>query len=406
MSGAAADRAELDLYDPDAYVEAPPYARFAELRRRDPVCWQPLPDGGGAWWLLKHADVKAASADPATFSAARGGIVIEELPEESLRMVRSQLLAMDPPEHGVMRRKVLAGFTPGMVGRMEPWLRARAGAILDAAAARERCDLVTDLASALPLQVICEILGVPEADRPRVVELGDRIIGRDDRDLSDSAEQASQASVELGTYGYELAMARRGSGGGDLVSVLLDARAVGDRVDPVEFAGLFVQIIVAGNETTRTLLSGGVLALMERSEAWRRLADEPGRIPVAVEELLRWVTPVHYFRRTATRDVTLRGRRIREGDRVVLSYTSANRDEEVFDEPERFDPGRDPNPHLAFGWGEHFCLGAKLARLEARVFLEELFRRVEALVPDGPPRRMRSNLNNAWKSIPVRVVPR
>lgn len=401
MSGAVAG-----LYDPDAYVEAPPYARFAELRRRDPVCWQELPDGGGAWWLLRHADVKAASADPATFSAARGGIVIEELPEESLRMVRSQLLAMDPPEHGVMRRKVLAGFTPGMVGRMEPWLRERARALMDGAAAKERCDLVADLASALPLQVICEIMGVPEADRPRVVALGDRIIGRDDRDLSDSAEQASQASVELGTYGFELATRRRGRGGADLVSVLLDARAEGDRVDPVEFAGLFVQIIVAGNETTRTLLSGGVLALMERPEAWRLLARDPTRIPVAVEELLRWVTPVHYFRRTATRDLTLRGRRIRAGDRVVLSYTSANRDEEVFRDPERLDLGRDPNPHLAFGWGEHFCLGAKLARLEARVFLEELFRRFRAMEPDGPPRRMRSNLNNAWKSIPVRMVPR
>jgi cytochrome P450 len=395
----------LDLYDPDAYVEAPPYARFAELRRRDPVCWQELPDGGGAWWLLRHDDVQAASADPDTFSAARGGIVIEDLPEESLRMVRSQLLAMDPPEHGVMRRKVLTGFTPGMVGRMEPWLRERARAVMEAAAVKERCDFVSELASALPLQVICEIMGVPEEDRARVMALGDRIIGRDDRDLSASAEQASHASVELGTYGFELAQRRRDGAGGDLVSVLLNARREGDRVDPVEFAGLFVQIIVAGNETTRTLLSGGIVALMEHPDAWRLLADDFGRIPTAVEEMLRWVTPVHYFRRTATREVTLRGRRIREGDRVVLSYTSANRDEEVFAHPERFDPGRDPNPHLAFGWGEHFCLGAKLARLEARVFLEELFRRFRAVEPDGPARRMRSNLNNAWKSIPVRLVP-
>lgn len=403
MSGAAPRPAAGTLYDPDAYVEAPPYALFAELRRRDPVHWEELPDGGGAWWLLKHTDVQAASADPATFSAARGGIVIEDLGEEQLRMVRAQLLAMDPPAHGVMRRKVLAGFTPGMVGRMEPWLRERARAVIEEAAAKERCDFVPDLAARLPLQVICEILGVPEADRPRVVELGDRIIGRDDRDLSASAEEASAASIELGTYGFELAQQRKEEGGSDLVSVLLRAKAEEERVDPVEFAGLFVQIIVAGNETTRTLLSGGILALIERPEAWRALAEDASRIPTAVEELLRWVTPVHYFRRTATREVTLRGRRIREGDRVVLSYTSANRDEEVFPEPDRFDPTRDPNPHLAFGWGEHFCLGAKLARLEARVFLEELFRRVRAVELDGPPRRMRSNLNNAWKSIPVRL---
>ncbi len=396
----------MDLYDPDLYVEGVPHALFRRLRTEDPVFWQALPEGGGYWALLKHADVRAASADPSTFSAALGGIVIEDLDPETLALVRSQLLAMDPPGHGRMRRVVRAGFTSGRIARMEPWLRERTRALVDAAIARGGCDFVADLAGPLPLQVICEIMGVPEADRSRITEWGDRIIGRDDPELGVSADAARRASVELGTYGFELARERAGSGGHDLASVLLRAGESGRALGEVEFAGLFVQIVVAGNETTRTLLSGGLLALLEHPEAWRSLAAQPARIPAAVEEMLRWVTPVHYFRRTATRDVALRGRRIREGDKVVLLYSSANRDEEVFPDPDRFDPGRHPNPHLAFGWGEHFCLGARLARLEARIFWEELLRTVEAVELSGPPRRVRSNLNNAWKAVPVRLHPR
>jgi cytochrome P450 len=206
--------------------------------------------------------------------------------------------------------------------------------------------------------------------------------------------------------GYELARARQGRGGEDLISILLRAERDGRPLEPVDFAALFVQIAVAANETTRTQLSGALLALIDHPDAWRALAAEPALLPVAVEEMLRWVTPVHYFRRTATRDVELRGRRIRAGDRVVLHYTSANFDEEVFADPFRFDVRRDPNPHLAFGFGEHFCLGARLARLEARVFFEELLSRFERAELAGPPRRLRSNLNNAWKAIPIRLVER
>ena len=232
------------------------------------------------------------------------------------------------------------------------------------------------------------------------------MIGRDDPDLAVPDEEVHSAAVALGTYGFGLAQRRKGSGGGDLTSLLLDAEVDGHKVDEAGFAGLFVQLVVAGNETTRTLLAGGFLALLEHRDAWRALAADPSRIPTAVEEMLRWVTPVHYFRRTATRDVELRGRKIREGDRVVLLYSSANRDEDVFDEPDRFDIRRDPNPHLAFGWAEHFCLGARLARLEARVFFEELFRRFEAVELTGRPRRLRSNLNNAIKEMPIRLRPR
>ena len=398
--------ASLDVHDPGAYVAGVPHAAFRWLRRNDPVFWQELPEGRGYWALTRHADVVAASRDPATFSAARQSILIQDPDPGSLAMLRTQLLSMDPPEHGRLRRTVLGGFTPGMVRRMEPRIRELTGRILDAAAERGECDFVRDVAAELPVQVIAEIMGVPAEDRHRLSEWGDKLTGMDDPETAVSAGETQSASIEMGTYGFGLAQARKGKQGGDLISVLMNAEFEGQRVGEVEFAGLFVQITVAGNETTRTLLSQSLLTLLEHPQAWRALEADPARLDVAIEELLRWTSPLHYFRRTATRDVELRGKKIREGDRVALLYSSANRDEEVFREPERFDIDRDPNPHVAFGFGEHFCLGAKLARLEARVFFEELFRRFETVELRGAPRRLRSNLINGVKEIPVRMVPR
>lgn len=400
------DPSSIDLYDPDRWLDDVPHEAFAWLRRNDPVFWQTTPDGAGYWALTRHADVEAASADPATYSAARGGIVIEEPSAEGLAMQRTQLLSMDPPEHNAMRRHVLACFTPTLIAQMETWLREQAAAILDAAAEKRHVDFVSEVASRFPLQVIAEMLGVPEVERERMARLGDLLIGRDDPELGLSPDAVQDAALQLGTLGFEIATQRPAASGGELMRQLLDAEFEGSKVDEVAFAGLFVQIAVAGNETTRTLLSGALLALMEDPGAWAELSADPSLIPVAVEEMLRWTTPVHYFRRTATRDVELRGKKIRENDRVVLYYCSADRDEEVFADPQRFDIRRDPNPHLAFGWAQHFCVGARLARLEARVFFEELFRRFEGARPDGPVRRMRSNLNNAYKEIPVCLEPR
>lgn len=399
------DLASLDIYDPGLYVENVPHERFRFLRQQDPVFWQELPSGRGFWCLTKHADVKAASEAPEIFSAELGGVVIEDLSPDQLQLMCSQLLSMDPPHHGVMRRKVLASFTPGRIGRMEGFVRERARALVERALEHGQVEFVHEMAAELPLQVICEILGVPEQDRPWVVEMGDRIIGRDDPELNPGGE-AFAASRELGAYGFRLAMERKGTQGDDLISALLHAKARDDQVNEVEFAGLFVQIIIAGNETTRTLLSGSVLVLLQHEESWRALQREPSGLPTAIEEMLRWTTPVHYFRRTAACDTELRGKRIRRGERVVLHYTSANFDEEAFEDSFRFDITRDPNPHLAFGWGEHFCLGAKLARLEARVFWEEFFARVASAEINGPVRRMRSNLNNSHKAIPLRLFAR
>src|SRR5688572_27802187 len=378
----------MDIYDPDLYVAAVPHHLFRELRRRDPVFRQELPGGQGYWALLKHADVVAASRDWETFSAARGGIVIEDQTPERLASLRTMLLSMDPPEHGRLRRGVLEAFTPARVAAMEPWLRARARAIMTTAAERRECDFVRDLAAELPLQTINQMMGVPEADRGRIVALGDRIIGANDPDVNAGAE-AFDASTELGAYGYALASARKSGEGDDLISVLMRTRFEGHPLSEVEFAALFVQLAVAGNETTRSTLAGAMLALIEHPESYRALDADRGLLPVAIEEMLRWVTPVHP-----------------RGHRVVLHYTSANRDEDVFAAPDTFDVRRDPNPHVAFGFGEHFCLGARLARLEIRVFFEAFFERFAAIALAGAPRRLRSNLNNAYKTIPVLLSPR
>jgi len=397
---------DVDVHDPDAYLAGVPHDRFRWLRRHDPVHWQPLPEGGGYWAVTKHADVVRVARDPATFSAARQSVLVRDPDPETLPMLRTQLLSMDPPEHGRLRRTVLAGFTPGMVRRLEPRIRALCTEILDAAIARGACDFVRDVAAELPVRVIAEIMGVPPEDRHRLSAWGDKLTGMDDPETAVSPEATRQASFDMGAYGFRLAQERKGRAGADLISVLVNAEFEGERVDEVRFAGLFVQITVAGNETTRTLLSQSLLTLIDHPDAWRALAADPGLLPSAVEELLRFTTPLHYFRRTATRDVELRGRKIREGDRVAMLYSSANRDEEVFARPDAFDPRRDPNPHLAFGFGEHFCLGAKLARLETRVFLEELLRRVARAELLGSPRRLRSNLINGVKEIPLRLVPR
>ena len=398
------DLASLDVYDPLQYESAFPHEKFAFLREHAPVHWHPTPDGNGFWLLSRHDGVIEASSDPLTFSAELGGVVIEDLEPERLAQMRGQLLAMDPPKHRDVRRKVLVGFTPGLIGRMEPFLRERARAVMTAAAERGTCDFVHEMAAQLPLQVICEMFGIPEEDRGWIALAGDRVIGRDDPEL-DPEQSSGASSFKLGAYGFKLASERASQGGSDLISLLMNAPGEA-AITPAEFASLFIQLIVAGNETTRTLLTGTLVAFLDYPDAYRALEREPALLETATEEMLRWTTPVHYFRRTATRDVEFQGHKIRAGQKVVLHYASADFDERVFRDPFVFDVRRDPNPHLALGWGEHFCLGAKLARLEARVFWQEFFARFRGFELAGPIRRMRSNLNNSHKEIRVRLAPR
>ncbi len=379
----------------------PPHERYAEVRRSEPVSWQEMPGVGGYWAVMKHADVLRVSRDSELYSAQARGMQLVDYTDQL-----PTLLSLDPPRHTEIRKRVLHSFAPRVVRALEPRMRAVVRAAFARAARLRECDLVLDVVRPLPLTIVCDLLGVPEADRARVGEWADLLAGAADAEIAAGRETGTQSALAFGTYAFGLAQTVASGEGDDLLHVLRDARLEGEQVDLPTFAGLFVQIAIAGNETTRSTLVGGMLELMERPEQYQLLEARPELIERAVEEFLRWLTPVHYFRRTATRDTELRGTRIRAGDRVVMMYASANRDEDVFREPERFDVTRDPNPHVAFGFGEHFCLGAALGRLEARVFLEEFFRSFSAIEPIGPAQRLRSNELNTWKRLPVRLTPR
>jgi cholest-4-en-3-one 26-monooxygenase len=293
-----------------------------------------------------------------------------------------------------------------MVARLEPHIREIANAVIDAVAQKGGCDFVTEVAAELPLQVIAEMMGVPLADRRALFSWSNRMIGQDDPEYGTTEDEAKRASLEVYMYANQLAAERRRNPGEDLMSVLLNAEVDGEKLTEMEFDVFFVLLMIAGNETTRNLISGGMLALIDHPEQRARLLKDRSLINTAVDEMLRWVSPVMAFRRTATRDTEIRGQKIREGDKVLMFYPSANRDEEVFPEADRFDVGRTPNDHLAFGIGEHFCLGSNLARLEIRVMFEELLRRLPDIELAGPVARLRSNFINGIKHMPVKFTPK
>jgi cholest-4-en-3-one 26-monooxygenase len=399
--------ADVELHNPDVYVRGVPHDAFRVLRQEAPIYFQKETGdrrGRGYWALTKHEDVIAVSKDPARFSSHRGGTNIEDYEEEDLSAIQMMMVNMDPPQHNQFRRLASTGFTPRMVARMEPHIRAVTSAILDKVAKKGSADFVTSIAAELPLQVIAEMMGVPHEERHKLFDWSNRLIGFDDPEFQTSLADGKIAAMEVWMYASSLAEARRGVKGEDLVSVLINAEIEGQQLSEAEFDAFFLLLAVAGNETTRNLISGGMLALIENPEQRKRLIDDPSLIPSAVEEMLRWVTPVMYFRRTAMKDTEIRGQKIKEGDKVVMYYSSANRDEDVFPSGDTFDVGRTPNEHLAFGTGQHFCLGANLARLEIRVMFEELLRRLPDIELAGPVRRLRSNFINGYKEIPVRFT--
>lgn len=399
--------ARIDILNPDIYTQGIPHETFRLLRREAPVFWHPEPEGPGFWAITRYDDVVTVSMDPATFSSGRRGALIDDPPADALPVMRSLLINQDPPRHTKYRRLVSKGFTPAMVRRLEPHIRELAGRIIDRVAPLGRCDFVTDVAAELPLQVIVELMGVPVEDRHKVFDWSNRMLGNADPEYAGSIEEARRASLELYAYANELASRRKRDPKDDLVSVLMRADVDGEALSQAEFDAFFMLLAVAGNETTRNAIAGGMLALIEHPEQRSRLLAAPDLLPTAVEEMLRWVSPVIHFRRTATRDVTLRGQRIHEGDKVVIYYASANRDEDYFPDGDRFDVGRIPNEHVAFGpGGPHFCLGANLARLEMRIIFEELLRRLPDMELAGPVQRLRSNFINGIKHMPVQYTPR
>lgn len=396
------DLLDVDLYDPATYVDAPPHEAFERLRAEDPVHWQPMPDGTGYWAVLRHGDLVEVARHPKVYSAELGGVVLEDLAPESLAMMRDMLLAMDPPRHLDHRRNVAPRFTPAVMGELEERIRSICRTILGAVEAGATIDFVHDVCAHLPSQVVGELVGIPREDWPRIHSLSEMNSGGQDPDIvADYAEAVANSSIAMAMYGIELAARRRAEPEDDLVTYLLACEVDGHAMTDIEFGSFFVQLVTAGNDTTRTMLSSGLHALLQHPEQLAALRDDPAAIPGAVEEVLRWANPLHYFRRTASQTVELGGRTIEAGQKLAMVYTSANRDADVFADPHRFDITRDPNPHLSFGTGEHFCLGVHLARLEGRVFFEELLDTFPTIELAGEPRRQRSNLNNALKSLPV-----
>ncbi|MGZ4718113.1 MAG: cytochrome P450 [Acidimicrobiales bacterium] len=399
----------IDLYDPGGYVAGPPHDTFTRLRREQPVWWQDMPDGTGYWAVLRHADVTHVARHPLVFSAERGGVVLEDLDPEQLAMMQDMILSMDPPRHADYRRNVAPHFKARVMAGIEDQVRDQCRSIMAGAAERGDVDFVHDVCAPLPTQIIGELVGIPAEDRPNIHHWAERITGGQDDEIaaideSQGDDASMEGSIQLAMYAIGLANERRSNPRDDLMTLMLATEVDGRPMDDMGIGSFFVQLIVAGNDTSRTMLSSGLLALLQHPDQLAELRADPSLIPGAVEEMLRWANPLHYFRRTAAEDTELSGQAIAAGDKVAMIYTSANRDEDVFADPQAFDIHRRPNPHLSFGIAEHFCLGVHLARLEGRVFFEELLDTFSTIELIGEPRRQRSNLNNALKALPVRLA--
>jgi cytochrome P450 len=387
----APDRPEFFLGDP--------HAEFRRLRRDDPLPW--YEGSGGAWCVLKHADVVAVSRDPRRFTSTRGiQIGLDSIADRPAGLPRT-ILEMDPPEHNRYRKLVIGAFTPHATQRLETMVRHIARECVEAVEPGAVTDLVESLAVPIPMYVIAEMLGVPRSDRPAFKRWSDAMIeaGGGRRSAATDA-----ALGEMLRYFAAVLGERRRAPKDDLVSTLARGEIGGRRLADPEILMFCVTLLAAGNETTRNLISGGAWLLMRNPDQRRRLLAERRLVPNGVEEMLRWWTPVQSFTRVATRDTELRGRRISAGDVLLLLYASANRDEEVWGgDADRFDVARDhaTRRHLAFGFGEHLCLGAPLARLEARVLFEELLARFPDFEPAGEPELLHSRLMHGVERLPV-----
>jgi len=408
---------DVELFDPQVWASGgQPDAAFARLRAEAPVAWvdEPAvlgwPEGPGYWGVFRHADVRTVNTHPEVFSSQLGATQIHDPAPDDLVFQRRMLLNLDPPEHSVLRRTVNRAFTPRAVARMTAWVHDRAREIVDGLAGATSCDFAQDVGRELPLLTLAEIMGVPREDRHLLFEWANRVIGVHDEDYAKGSigtadrppvDPRSRASLQdMFDYAHQLAEAKRAHPGDDLISMLL-AGVGGQPLTDEEFENFFFLLSVAGNETLRNAIPGGMLSLLEHPDQLARLRADRALLPAAVDEMLRWVTPVTQFRRTATRDTELAGQRIAAGDKVVVYYASANRDDAVFAEPDVFDVGRTPNDHLTFGVGPHFCLGTGLARLQMTALFGELLDRVDDLELAGPVVRLRSNFQNGIKRLPI-----
>ncbi len=396
----------FDFTDPDLCVRRVPAEELAELRRAAPVWWNAQPRGAsgfddeGYWAVTRHADVLHVSHHSDIYSSEAQTALIryaQPVTEESLQLSRLILLNRDPPGHTKMRGIVSRGFTPRAIGSLRQALADRARQIVTAAIADGTGDFVTDVACELPLQAIAELLGVPQQDRRKIFDWSNQMVGSDDPDYQ---AETMTAGAELIGYSLQLAEQRRACPRDDIVSTLIRADVDGEALTPDEFGYFMILLAVAGNETTRNAISHGMLAFLDHPEQWELYRAE--RPDTAVDEIVRWATPVTVFQRTALADATLGGQQIKKGQRVGLFYRSANFDEDVFDHPERFDILRNPNPHLGFGGtGTHYCIGVNLAKLEIELIFNAIADAMPGIRKAGAPERLRSGWLNGIKRLPV-----
>ena len=419
------------VVSPDTYLDDIPHATFTRLRAESAVVWMdepevPLwPTGPGFWGVLRHAEIKQVMRDPATFSSYVGATQIADPPTpEALEFVRQMMLNQDPPRHSRLRRMLAGAFTPKAIARLEDRITAWARELVDRVADDGECDFA-ELASDLPLRTLAEVFGVPPQDRWLMYDWSNRVIGYQDPEYAVSAKASADGSTDMAkramalrpqadehgylpdqrtregmpdlyAYAHDLAESKRRAPGEDVMSNLVSAG-----ITTAEFENMFWLLTVAGNETLRNALPGGMHALLAHPDEHRKVREDRSLLPGAVEEMLRWWTPVMRFRRTATVDTSLGGHPVRTGDKVIVWFSSGNRDERVFTDPHRFDVTRSPNDHLSFGDGPHYCIGAHLAKVQMRALFTAVFDRLGEVVPAGATVRLRSNFQHGVKHLPI-----
>ncbi len=406
---------DADITSHDVYSAGVPHATFARLRTEDPVHWTDEADGSGFWSILRYDDCLNVSRDYDTFSSA-AGIRLEEMSSEETE-ARRTMMELDPPDHTRYRRLVSKGFTRRTVESYEEAIRELAIEVVERALQKDAFDFVHDIAEELPMRMLGRLLGTDDEDGRKLVAWGDALLGNTDPDFTDFPVDLtdteafrmvpfrSPASIQIFQYAQEQADKRRGCPGHDVISQLLEPTTDGTPLSDLEFNNFFTLLVAAGNDTTRYTMTHGIWTMLNHPHLWKAWQNDPSLTDTAVEEILRTSSVTMHFRRTATRDVELRGKQIKAGDKVVVWFNSANHDDEAFENPWRFDLGRERNDHMAFGRnGPHLCLGAWLARMEVRLVFQELMKRVDHFEPDGEPSYLRSNFIAGIKHLPVRVV--
>lgn len=397
----------FDLTDPQTYQGGMPREVFRYLRQEEPVYWHEDPAQGVGFWVISlQKDLDYVSKNPALFSSAQRSCLLNEMEGDQLAMVQTQLINMDPPQHLKYRRLIRAAFTPRMVDTYEERFREVARGLVEKAVDGGQCEFVGDIAVDLPLIAICELMGVPLEKRQRLFELTNIMLGMDDPELSTSQEDGINAAMEMFMMAMELAEDHRAHPKNDVVNVLLTGSVEDEPLSDEDFCNFFLMLIVAGNETTRTITSHGMRLLMEHPDQYQALVDDPALIVDAIEEILRFNPAVIAFRRTATQDLEIGSQQIRKGDKIQMYYGSACADESVFADPDVFDITRNQredvrNEHRAFGIGQHFCIGSHLARLELKIIFEEITRLIRNPRLDGDISWLHSNFISGIKAMPI-----